>query len=371
MTSIKTLDIFPVGRIIQRESPLNLWAAPFESYTLAPEAPETTRPKCLTPQDLRSRLVDFLLTQELSKGFEWNIFLSSEVSVSGIGSLWIKDGVILDPRLVPEYWSRMYFDNAYGNVAFEQTLAERIVEEPCVCVIGWGWDVYGHFMIEGLPRLLAAMEMLQGSAPEFRLLLRQDTPDWLLDIVQSHLLIDKSRIVFFDPKTERVRLMRGVFPAQAKQRNAFHPCLRALTARHLKNLPENSENRAGKYFITRKLVPEKWNRARHCSNEEELLAIAETYGYETYAPETEPWRDQVAKFRAARIVAGIWGSALHTSIFADENLKIGFIGALNDVQFNISALTGQSFSAFTAGLNISGEFSVPVDSFRRFLDSLE
>jgi hypothetical protein len=368
--TVEVLNDFPALPLSVEAITLDrLWRAPYQKIEFAPQIRETARAQCLSPERLRGKIVSAWLSSPLSEGFAWNVFFSSEISVSGLGSLWIGDVALIHPQLIPEYWRLKYFSN-YSNAAAEVSLLEREIEEPCVCLVAWGWDIYGHFLIEGLPKLLACIELLSQEIPDFKVLVRSDAPRWYLDILNRHFC-SEDRLISYDAKSERIRLLRGIYPGYPNQAGFFHPKICGLY-HNIKNIPEYSPYSDAKLFITRKFLSPARIRARLCENEEALHEIAVSeFGYTIYAPEKESWADQVACFRSANTIVGVSGSALHTSILAGPRLKIGCIGAVNRAQFMLASLTGQSFASIADDVDVLKPFSINADEFRIFLSALD
>ena len=114
------------------------------------------------------------------------------------------------------------------------------------------------------------------------------------------------------------------------------------------------------------------NLDRICENEMEISAIAAgEFGFAIIAPETFPWREQVRIFTNANIVAGMFGSALHGTIFSAPGTRVGAIGPLNAMQSHIAAIRRQRNLYLTTGKESSGQrFVVDTEDFRRFADIL-
>lgn len=300
--------------------------------------------------------------------FDLCCYLTSDLLVSGFGQLWLDDRLITSPDLMPEYWRERVFEQPkFMHPNFCSTLPIRIIEKPCICALGWGWNNYGHFLVEMLPRLLFARSwMARLNAPEADVLFRSDTPSWLLSICEKHLGIGRDKMIFFNATTERVKLMRGIFPTYLYRGFGFHPRLNFLLA-ELRSLAAAPLEREGNFFVSRQNVNVQGFK-RHCRNENELAAIAESeFDCKIICPENMSWREQVRLFRRARLMCGLYGSGLHTALLADQKLQLAIVGSGNSTQTHIAQLRGQKISFLVNGWNRSKSFSIDLDEFRKFM----
>jgi capsular polysaccharide biosynthesis protein len=118
-------------------------------------------------------------------------------------------------------------------------------------------------------------------------------------------------------------------------------------------------------------LPETRKAARNCTNEYNLAKIAhDEFGFNIVSPESLSFIDQITLFRTSRNVAGLIGSALHTSIFSDHKLSIAFVGLNALAQPQICRLANQRYSIYDVDIDVNGTFHVDEGKFRRLLRSL-
>ncbi|MDD1982350.1 glycosyltransferase family 61 protein [Pseudomonas asiatica] len=300
--------------------------------------------------------------------FSIGCFFSGDIVVSGMGSLWRDNKLVVEPLLMPLYWRNRIFENSFSDPASEVNLPIREIEETCICAIGWGFEIYGHFLIEMLPRILTAIKILKQEGVTPKVLLRSDSPRWMKSIIESYLL-DEGSVITFDPKTERVKLTNGVYPTYPYYAHGFHPEVKGLIE-SIEGLPDHAPAKTGNYFVSRASMPFSKTR-RTCTNEELLADIAKTeFGLTVITPESMTWAEQVNIFRSAKSVVGLSGSALHTSLFSNEDFLIGVIGLVNPVQTHIAALRQHRMAYQITGFNIAHYYDVPVDPFRKMLEKI-
>lgn len=346
------------------------WEDDFQKVQVAPQIPERPRPQLIDPARLCGTQIQQWMATPPSAGFEWSCLFSGKLTVSGIGSLSLDGEAVLDPTLVPSYWLRNYFDNRYADFHADNRLPVKEIDAPCVSVVGWGWSIYGHFLIEALPKLLAVRSLVGADWASLLFLFRMDTPAWLLQICKRNLGLTDAQFVFFDPAKEKVALRRGIYPCLPIQAGCFHPVVAELMEK-VEIRPSVAAPTARKLFISRLALPEARHQVRGCANEAELCDIAVSRGYEIYSPERDDWDTQITRLRGASRIVGLTGSGMHSALLCSSRPLIGFIGGLNMVQCQIASLMQQPFAALIDGVTVGKGFSVPEDLFRTFLDALD
>jgi hypothetical protein len=290
-------------------------------------------------------------------------YFSSEISVSASGLLWLDGRVITAPDLMPAYWKMNLsgkHDNSKPIVDFRKPL--RAIEEPCISAIGWGQSVYGHVVIEMMPRLILALQATKTLSQPPAILLPENIPSWVVDICIRSLSIDEKRIRYFDGATERVLLQNGIFPSYP---SLDHPCLAKLLD---EQFAMSRHERSGIYFLSRQRTI---NKSRACTNEHRIEEIAKyEFGAQIILPELMPWHEQIALFQKARVIAGLYGSALHTSLFGGEGLRVGAVGALSNVLSRICNLRQHQLAYQVEGFVLGHKYAVPESNFRRMMEAL-
>lgn len=310
-------------------------------------------------------------TIRYKESFEVACYFTDNIIVSGIGLLWHDDQIIINKDLMPSYWRNILFSNPYSNPEFDAILPIREINEVCICALGWGNNIYGHFIIEALPRILIGKKILHNKGVRPKLLLRNDASNWLLRILYEYLDFTELDIVFFDPYKERVRLLQGVYPGFCYYaEHGFHSNVTDLLSDI--DFKDRIDFVPKSIFLSRqdisKLDPSK--SFRICNNEQKLCEIAEKeFGMSVIAPETLTWGEQISLFRNAHSIVGLYGSALHTQLLAFDNkqLKMGVCGYINSVQSDIAVLNHQPIYYQMKDFRVAESFSVPIEGFRSLL----
>lgn len=327
-----------------------------------PQSPLCPRGPLHADNSKDSRIISW--HNQSKETFDMACYFASDISVSGIGLLWREQSLITMSDLMPPYWRRIVFTNETSKPHEDISLPCRVIDDPCICALGWGHNIYGHVLIEMLPRLMAALQLTRDNGIKAHVLLRTDSPEWLREILTKYIGLDD--IAYFDPSKERVLLKRGIFPTYPYFGKGFHPATADLLD-SIGNLPASGDQREGHFFLSRTLLQNTKGR-RFCENEQDLVDIARSeFDVDIVYPETLNWYEQVKVFRSAKSVTGLYGSALHTAILADNELITGVVGLVNAAQTHISGLRQQRTAYQVDGFNLDLSYKVPTEGFRRMM----
>lgn len=294
--------------------------------------------------------------------------------VSGAGNVWWRDQLLTAPTVMPDYVADALGVAQGGNAQLwaEARLPVRHIDAPCLIATGHGTGVYGHFLVEILFGILVARAAFAGTSLSFRTLLPVQSPQWLLDILEQHLQIPRSAILFYDPTQEQVALRHAILPSHVLQPGGFHPGANAMIDQLIDRLDlDRVAPTPARVFVVRRGFYNPAAPYRICMNEDRLVEIAaQRHGFAAVAVETLSWREQVALFHRAEIVLGLAGSGLHNAIFARPGSRLASLGVMNAVQSDIGTLRRQHNAFLMTGVEISGEFAIDEDLFTAFLDAV-
>lgn len=107
------------------------------------------------------------------------------IVISGPGLLWLDDALLAEPAFIPVYVGRELVKFPEPLLNHPRALPGRAEPQPSFVYHAQGVQVYGHFLIEMLPRLLMAAKfqtLLHGALP----VLDRAMPGWLLTILREH-----------------------------------------------------------------------------------------------------------------------------------------------------------------------------------------
>lgn len=221
----------------------------------------------------------------------------------------------------PEHHVRSVLER---NVPGWASLRLRQVAGQAAIIHGPGFDVFGHWLIDFLPRLYVLRRAgLNIEALTF--ILPSATPSYAREFLRL-IGIPDGNLVFYDQKTEAIQAEEILVPTVLRLKNRFHPLIVAATRFWLDRFRQNAgiqEEPLGhrRIFVSRGNHPSH----RRLASRQKFEAIAQSAGYEIIHPQTLSLPDQVRLFASAGRIVGEYGSALHSAIFAPEHT---FVGAL-------------------------------------------
>lgn len=305
-------------------------------------------------------------------------YLLSDLTVSGRGHLTFKGELLCSSSFMPKYWHTIVRNNP-SIVENELSLPERVVNEPCIVFMGHGSQVYGHFVVEMLPRLeVARQSMATLNFEGFKYLVNDYASPWLKKML-SELGIPKDQIILYYPLKEKILLRQAIVPVFLYHTDdGFHPyaedIFNSVSERLCVRPDACTQNR--RIFISRGKFAEQSQQPRRLQGEIEISDIAKNeFGFDVVFPEDFSLREQVEIFQSARLIVGEAGSALHNAVFSPVGTVIGSIGFRNMLQWQIGGLR-QHANAFLKcdvreDVNRRGQtLFVEPDVFRRWLQEV-
>ena len=187
--------------------------------------------------------------------------------------------------------------------------------------IGPGFDVYGHWLVDILPRLYL-LEAAGFPIDDLSFLIPNSTPAFGLDWLKL-LGLSESQFVRYDPNLETVRVEELLVPTMvnnnARVSSLFGNIVKFLQLRLTRTHPSLFEGGGHrKIFLSRS----KASQSRQLANRARIEDIATKAAFEIVLPEQLSLLAQIRVFVEAKELVGEYGSALHGSIFSSPGTKI-------------------------------------------------
>jgi Glycosyltransferase 61 len=301
---------------------------------------------------------------------ELAIYELSDISVMGPelyivhqdGNLERSDGFLID-------FAQNSFDANPNILQKYANLTVRSVDEPVVLYQGHGVNVYGHVLVEMLPRL-ALLRFAGFDLKELKFLIRSDTVQWHKDLLNSIFQISPEQLIGFDPARERVAIRKAIVPTLPRGRGGIHPAATGLFDALCPG--KNIGNGAAKLnvLIERPTVANPASFIRRLSNFENLAQLAEKFLHcRRIEPSRLDFQDQVGTFRNLKTVVGEYGSALHNIVFSHQRPVCICIGHINMLQSTLCALRGAEVVYLTADI-LKENAQVDEGKFEKLLESV-
>jgi hypothetical protein len=232
-----------------------------------------------------------------------------------------------------------------------------------------GQDIYGHWLLDYVPRLYTLRETLLASS-EITMTAR---PSWSSAFLEAFGV--EAKLVPRTHPTQYLRAVKARLPGFLKSGYVLDiGTCRAAWGYLSKAIRERSKQSAGnrirRIFVTR----DKWNKTRQIQNFDALTALAVMRGYEIVAPETYSIADQASLFRDAEIVVGQDGSALHNIVFSEPGAVLGVISLperCNLWHASICEAMGLRIAYCETSKDANGDYRLDVKVFTELLDAVE
>lgn len=294
------------------------------------------------------------------------------ISVFGKGYLFHKGEFLSQPSYL-------------SNIAYEEVrsggpqidLARnqlREIEHPSVIVFGPGWQVYGHWLLDFLPRIFIARETLGASFSDFKILLPRNLPRFVETMLSYFLRLPDEQFSYFDAASERLILRRACIPTYAHRNYTLHPFIRETYRTFLPKPPIQPFRRI--CLSRRKIERQTLSAVRFFEQREAFEAMAVERGFQLIVPEDLPLAEQITLMVETEVQIGEHGSAQHASIFSAPGTVVGTIHPMNNVQMQIGRLCSQHNVIVMADSETKDpdgiiRFSVSHENLVKFFDAVE
>jgi capsular polysaccharide biosynthesis protein len=187
--------------------------------------------------------------------------------------------------------------------------------------------VYGHFLLEILPRLYG-LSVLRQFGADFPLLLSSTVPAWVKSFVR--MLHPEPGIVWYDATRQRVVAPSVILPSMMQTEHNFHPAFN-LMVEHLVQLHRPTAPGPTHLYVSRSNYGDE-----RIENEDEVERVMTDLGFSIVHPHQMTPEEQIRLFSGARAVAGEYGSALHNAIFSPPGTRVIALNFFNNYQSKIA-----------------------------------
>lgn len=303
---------------------------------------------------------------------EVSCYFCKDIQVSGRGHLFIDDALVISDEIVPDYWRNIILKTNDIDIDKEHNLPLQTIEEPTLIICGHGIEVYGHFLIETLPKLMVARHALNEKFYTIKILLPTFTPSWLKKILTNIFKIKESQFLFYHSHHDRVMVREAVVPTLVSFDGWFHPHFNSIIDEITRLVGIEAESiNVPRVFLSRALHSSSQSGGRRCLNEHRLSEIAVSeFEFAVVPAETFPWPTQIGIFRNARIIVGEFGSGLHTAIFSRPGTIVGSLGIRSLAQTMIGAVRQQHNAYLRIEWDEDNTCVIDEDIFRKFMKVL-
>jgi hypothetical protein len=218
----------------------------------------------------------------------------------------------------PDYHVANLVAGVLGN---RLSLPIRRVEEQAVMLSGPGYTIYGHWLVDILPRLWVLKQC--GLDPsKMRYIVPEQSPPFLLPLL-STFGIGGHQLITYNERTEIIQAAELLLPTNLRRASRLHASMKDardyLMERAFKAGPiPKKEGTPRRVFISRR----NSDPSRSLINRVRIEELAQEHGFALVRPEEMTIPEQIGLFRSVREVAGEYGSGLHNTLFSEPGTAV-------------------------------------------------
>ena len=311
-----------------------------------------------------------------SHGSDAGIFTLSDVTVTERG--FIRDaGVPVACNYASMSWP-LYKQLLDESLIRTERSYRRISVDSAVLLLTIGYDVYGHWLVDFLPKLYILAES-GFDIFNLKYLVPDDVMPFGLEWLRL-IGLRPEQFIHYDTLIDLVAVKHLILPTMARAAHRaldlFPACASYLmTLLDRQNGPVSSIDSPQRIFVSR---ARSGRDGRWLTNREEIEELAAKNGFRIIHPETLPIEQQVALFRSAHQIIGEYGSALHGSMFSPAGAAICALrGAAYHPGFLQSGLcqVQRQFCGYVFGSApidaVNYGFSIAPEDFKAALDLMQ
>ena len=210
------------------------------------------------------------------------------------------------------------------------------LDRPALIFLAAGYRVYGHWLVDFLPRMRIARQALGSAFYDHVIPVPETTPAWAIAMLGQLCGVFEDQLFYYDATTQHLTFSSASVPTYAHANYHFHP----HSAAYWPTIPADRSSR--RLCISRLNFEGRTDGVLKNFVDRALFErMATDRGYELVYPERLSLRAQMEIFAEASHVIGEYGSALHNTLFSPTETVVGAIRCPNDVQLRISALKQQ------------------------------
>ncbi|MEE8628423.1 glycosyltransferase family 61 protein [Methylobacterium ajmalii] len=294
-------------------------------------------------------------------------FTMHDVVLRNTGYIFHDDHLLSHPGVMLPYVKGMIENGQRDDFIDSGPLVTREIEGPVAIITAEAPQIYGHWLLDYLPRLWLLRRYLRNTG--VRIALPHLVPRWARDIMLDYFDMKLEDFVYFDQGADLVKIDHAIIPTFLHAAHEFHPIMNEFVADLVDRCTGTSDtsDTGERIYISRHLQRQSTlSRRRTLRNEDEIMKIAQDYDFNIICPEQLSWQDQIKIFSRARVVIGEEGSAMHNTLFSPPGSVIATVPQGNHVQFSLSSLRNHSIT-FLPAVDLSdanGEVYYRIDRAR-------
>lgn len=249
------------------------------------------------------------------------------------------------------------------------------VNTPVINIMMPGMYIYGHWLIDILPKLYMLQQQLKFR--NYKIALPHDTPGYWKNFFKL-LNISEEQVLFFDPLKEILECKQIILPSKCRVKDGswLAPYVGTMydeiVANHTSTSKPPAVSGDEKLYLSRRMLKKQFRKLINRTEVTELLLDA---GFKEVFPEDYSLEEQIQLFSQAKVLIGEFGSALHNSLFGTKKLKVISLqsnhipllvqwGVCNVKQQKCSIIFGEAIATRTS---INSDFVIDLDLLNKVL----
>lgn len=270
---------------------------------------------------------------------------------AGDGFLFNQDRLIINPDVMPHYFDmwikegQLLLPHEWGKFLSVKNPTIIISALPCAVIFHPNM-VYGHFLLEMLPKILL-LACFKSYGAKFNVCASLNLPVWARACLETYFTADE--IIFYDPQREQVTAPTMLQPSLMHDRYVWHPMMDVLVNKFIYDAGSPSYgpsvgDTSGRLYLSRSKLPNFPKGAwtwHHLNNEEDVEKVFSDFGFDIVHPQELSVAEQLAMYSKSSMLAGPFSSALHNALFFPRNSRVIGLNRINHVQERIAQLRSQ------------------------------
>ena len=250
------------------------------------------------------------------------------------------------------------------------SLPIRRVEEQAVMLTGPGYQVYGHWLVDILPRLWL-LKLCGFDPARMRYVVAEQSPLFLLPLLAT-FGIGGHQLITYNERIEMLQVADLIVPTNLRRASRLHASMRSARDYLLERAVEVAPIPPPRANLDRVFVSRRNAEvSRNLVNRARVEAIAVEAGYTLIEPETLTVPEQISLFQNVRQIVGEYGSGLHNALFSPPGTVVcalrGTSAHPGFIQSAISEVCGHRTGYVLTDTPIDAihqDFAVAEDMFR-------
>jgi Glycosyltransferase 61 len=297
------------------------------------------------------------------------LYFLPKASVSGHCFVFCEDRFVLDGSVPTQVGFKFAQDERGLIEGVEQKFIT--LTRPALVIAGAGHFVWGHWLLDFLPRLALAQIVLGKDLNDFVVPLPSDTPGWVFNLVAFFCGVGREKFLPYHRGVEVVQCNDGIcIPTYAHSNYFLHSYLKELYFTTPNN--NNAELPTRICVSRRNFEHQSKSVIRSFKQRSYFEEVAKKSGFTIVLPETMDLRSQIDLFANAEVVVGEYGSGMHNTLFSKPGTMVAQFVMPNSIQSRIAGLCSHKSiflfpdidPQFERSANITLEVSEPsIDEF--------